>query len=328
MPYKSLEDYKGKKVFVTGADGFIGSHLTEKLLDFGAEVHIFVKDNSTSYDINHRYFQNIDSDLISSISSVTLGDISSYDVKDTIRKIQPEIIFHLAATGYVPYSISNPNQVLRTISDGSINILEAAREVDSIEKVICFSSAAIYGEIKKTPIDEEHLIIPTTPYAAAKSSADRYCYAYWKTYKVPVSIVRPFNIFGPRHKYDVIPKFIYSILNDKPITVYGTGEQGADFLYVDDIIDGVLLLGVKQGVEGEAFNFGSGKFTKIIDLANLIKEKSQSSTEIKLLKEMPVHVEKLVCDNSKAKEILGWSPKTSLDSGISKNIEWCKIHWS
>ncbi len=314
--------WKEKKVLVTGADGFIGSHLTEALLDKGAETSIFIKGDSQNTFKKNR-LGNLDA-VQDKLSKVIKGNIGSEDCQQQIKDNDPEIIFHLAAEAYVPFSFDHPLETLKTNLIGTLNVLHAARDLKNIKQIVCTSSSEVYGTAMKDKIDEEHPLNPTSPYAASKAAADRYCYSYWKTYGLPIAIIRPFNTYGPRHTYDVIPKFIQLALENKPLTIYGDGNQSRDFTYVIDTVEGFLTMGSRKEAIGKAVNFGSGKDYTINETSKLIKKLSESTSEIIHEKERPAEVNRLICDYGLAKKLFGWEPKISLEEGLRRNIEWEK----
>jgi dTDP-glucose 4,6-dehydratase len=307
---------------VTGAGGFIGSHLTEALVGRGAEVSVFVKGDSQNTFRKSR-LHNLDA-VQDKLKQVIKGNIGSDDCKAQIKDNDPEIIFHLAAEAYVPFSFDHPIETLETNLIGTLNVLHAAMDLKGLKQVVCTSSSEVYGTAEKDRIDEGHPLNPTSPYAASKAAADRYCYSYWKTYGLPIAIIRPFNTYGPRHTYDVIPKFIQLALENKPLTVYGSGEQSRDFTYVSDTVEGFLCMGSRKEAVGRAVNFGNGKDYSINQVAELVKKLSGSSSEIVHIDERKAEVKRLICDNGLAKKLFGWEPKVSLEEGIGRNIEWEK----
>ncbi len=316
--------YKGKRVLITGADGFMGSHLTERLLSEGARVSVFVRGNSTTGTTQYS-LRNI-SHVADDLEEILTGNIGSPDAMALIMKNRSQIIFHLAADAYVPNSFNHPLEVLETNLMGTINVLHAVKESDDIKRAVCTSSSEIYGMTLGGSINEEHPLYPSSPYAASKVAADRYCYSYWNTYKIPVSIIRPFNTYGPRHTYDVIPKFIELALDDKTLTVHGDGLQSRDFTYVDDMIDAFMMMGSHDKAIGKAVNFGTGKAITINYIADKIMEISGSSSEIVHTEDRMSQVPKLLCDYSLAKELFGWEPRVFIDEGLRRNIEWVKTN--
>lgn len=314
--------YRNKRVLVTGADGFIGSHLTERLIAEGAKVSVYVRGSSivgtTQYALkNIKHLEN-------QLDDILTGNIASADTKELVTKNRPDIIFHLAANAYVPNSFDHPMEVMETNVIGTLNMLHVVKESKGIQRIVCTSSSEIYGMTKSGSIDEEHPLYPSSPYAASKVAADRHCYAYWNTYHLPIAIIRPFNTYGPRHTYDVIPKFIELALRGKPLKVHGTGGQSRDFTYIDDMIDAFMIMGSHKDVIGKAVNFGTGKAITINYIAKKIKEISRSSSNIIHTEERKAQVPKLLCNYSLAKKLFGWRPKIAIDEGLRRNIEWAK----
>ena len=160
--------------------------------------------------------------------------------------------------------------------------------------------------------------------AASKVAADRYCYSYWNTYGIPVATIRPFNTYGPRHTYDVIPKFIEFALDEKDLTIHGDGLQSRDFTYVDDMIDAFMIMGSHENAVGKAVNFGTGEAITINYIADKIKEISGSSSQITNTEDRMAQVPKLLCNYSLAKKLFGWEPKIFIDEGLRRNIEWVR----
>ena len=315
-----------KKVLVTGADGFVGSHLTEKLLDLGANVSVYVREKPSFGSIQCN-FRNI-AHIKDKLDKIITGDIGNPDSTALIKKAKPEVLFHLAANAYVPFSFDHSYQVMETNLIGTLNVLEAAKNSKTIKQVVCTSSSEVYGTAQYTPIDESHPLNPSSPYAASKVAADRYCYAYWNTYGVPVATIRPFNMFGPRHTYDVIPKFIDLALKHKPLTIYGSGEQSRDFLYVDDAVKAFLVMGCNKKAIGQTINFGTEKDYSINYVAEKIIEFSGSKSEIKHVEKRLSEVDKLNGSFKKANKLFGWKPEVPFDEGLKKNVEWAEQHSS
>jgi nucleoside-diphosphate-sugar epimerase len=312
--------FEGRNVLVTGADGFMGSHLCEKLLSCGANVSVFVRYVSHP-PIECLKLRNI-SHMQDKFQQIVRGNIACSEAVRVVRNNNPEFIFHLAADAYVPHSFTNPLEVIESNINGTLNILEAARDLD-LKQIVCTSSSEMYGPCDR-PIDEEHPLYPTSPYAASKLAADRLAYSYYKTYGIPVSIMRPFNTYGPRHTYDVIPKFIRLALRNEPLTIYGDGQQTRDFSYVTDMIEGFLLMGSKKDAIGRALNFGTARDVKIVDVARKIIRYSGSKSKIIHVKPRTSEVSRLLADYSLAKKLLGWEPRIFIDEGLKMNIEWAR----
>ena len=313
-----------KKVLVTGADGFIGSHLTEKLLALGARVSVLVR--GTSINGTNQFHLRNTNHLKKKLDHIIAVNIGSTDCIPLVTRVKPQVIFHLAADAYVPYSFDRPLEVMTTNLHGTLNMLAAALRLKRLERIVCTSSSEVYGSALKSSIDENHPLNPTSPYAASKVSADRFAYSYYQTYGLPLAIIRPFNTYGPRHTYDVIPKFIRMALGNEPITIHGTGEQSRDFTYVDDMVRAFLLMGQSPKAVGEVVNFGTHKDISINRTARLIVELSQSKSKIIHIPKRIAEVQKLRCDASKAYRLFGWRPKISIEEGLRRNIEWAREH--
>jgi len=314
--------WKNKRVLVTGADGFMGSHLTETLLRLKASVSVYIRGNSVTgtslYTLKN--IAHIKGDL----RAIITGNIASPDAVSLIKADAPRVIYHLAADAYVPNSFEHPMEVFETNLTGTLNVLTAAQQIKTLERVVCTSSSEIYGSAQYAPIDENHPLCPTSPYAASKVAADRASFSFWKTYGLPVAIIRPFNTYGPRHTYDVIPKFISLALADQDLMVHGSGRQTRDFTYVDDMIRAFLIMGSHPKAEGRTVNFGSGVDVPILEIAEKIVRLSGSRSKIVHTRERPAQVKQLLCDYSLARKLFGYQPKVSIDEGLRRNIEWEK----
>lgn len=320
-----LSFWKSKRVLITGADGFIGSHLTERLIEVGARVSILVEgdpaDGATCYSL-----KNISKEVAKKIENIICCDIASMDTTGLVINSDPQIIFHLAASAYVPFSFDHPLEVFAVNVTGTLHVLEAARRLKHLERLVSTSSSEVYGTAQANKINESHPLKPTSPYAASKAAADQYCFSYIITYDLPLAVIRPFNTFGPRHTYDVPPKFIRLALHNEPITIYGSGKQTRDFTYVSDTVDAFLVMGSHKKAEGRVVNFGTGEDVSINTLAQQIKQISKSNSEIVHVERRVAEVDRLCCDYSLAKDLFGWSPKVSLENGLRQNIEWARQH--
>jgi|TARA_B110000114_G_C15082427_1_gene394720 nucleoside-diphosphate-sugar epimerase len=319
--------WKNKKVLITGSDGFIGSHLTEKLIDLGAKVTSVVR--GTSVNGTHRYtFKNLDEKYVKKIKKIIACDFSSTDIIQQIVKQNPQYIFHLGASAYVPYSFKYPLEVNQANVIGTLNILEASRQLKNLERVICTSSSEVYGTALKSKIDENHPLNPTSPYAASKVAADRYCYSYINTFSLPITVVRPFNTYGPRHTYDVVPKFIKMALSNENITIHGNGKQSRDLTYVSDAVDAFIAISQSKKANQKVINFGTGKDYDINFLAKHIKKISNSKSKIIHIEDRLAEVQRLTCDPSYCKKITNWNHKVDILKGLKLNIEWAKENWN
>lgn len=318
-------NWKGRRVLVTGADGFMGSHLTERLVNEKARVSIYIRGNSITGTVLYT-LKNL-APYEKTFEEIITGDIASQDAVELIKKNRPETIFHLAADAYVPNSFAHPREVMESNLWGTINVLEAARQLPRLKRAVCTSSSEIYGTARYAPIDEAHPLNPTSPYAASKAAADRTAYSYFNTYHLPISIIRPFNTFGPRHTYDVIPKFIRLALEKKSITIYGSGDQTRDFTYVEDMVEAFLLMGHHQKAVGQAVNFGTGKDVSITRTADLIKKLTGTKSSIVHVPQRTSEVRRLICGSGLARKLFGWKSRVSFEQGLIKNIEWARKNW-
>ena len=307
--------YKQKKVLVTGADGFMGSYLTERLLDYGALVSVFV---------HNRKLKNL-SHIKNRLKKIIVEDISNISTVDLIIKNRPEIIFHLAADAYVRNSIENPLRINKINLDGTLNVLEAVRLLKDkgLERLIFVSSYLAYGT-KHDKIKESDNFEPSTPYAASKAAADLYCQSYSKTFNLPIVIVRPSSIYGPKQNKNFISLFIDSALKNQDIKLEGGGSQTRDLIYIDDIIESFLILGYNKKATGKTFNVGSGSEISVKEVAEKIIKASGSKSKIISVEERPGQDLRLCCDNSKFKKLFDWEPQVNIEAGLTKIINYIK----
>jgi dTDP-glucose 4,6-dehydratase len=323
-PSIDLNDaYAGRHVLVTGAAGFIGSHLVERLLGLGADVTAFVRYTSRpSSEVGH-----IDlAPLNSRVRAVVTGDLAAPSAVDEIEKLGVEVVFHLAADAWVTRSLVSPVDVVTNNVQSTLHVLHAARRSERIRRVVITSSSEIYGSAQTARVAESHPLEPTSPYAASKVACDRLASAWHTTFGTPVAIIRPFNTYGPRHVYDVIPKFIRAALRGDPITIHGTGEQSRDFTYVTDMVEAFLLMGAHPDAVGRAVNFGSGTEVTVAELAKQICAEARTDSAVVHVEDRPGQVHRLCCDRSLAAELFGWQPTVSLSEGIARNVEWARRH--
>lgn len=312
---------QGKKVLVTGAGGFIGSHLTEQLVAAGAEVSAFVRYNSTGD------WGWLERSPVKKEITVVSGDIRDYDsVKGAVKGVQ--VIFHLAALIGIPYSYQSPLAYIKTNVEGSYNILQAARE-QGVEKVVQTSTSEVYGTARFVPIHEEHPLQPQSPYSASKIGADNIALSFYHAFNLPVVVARPFNTYGPRQSARaVIPTIITQILNGQKEITLGNLTPTRDLNFVLDTVKGFIKIAETDDILGEVVNIGSGSEIAIGDLAKLIAGLLQSEVVIKQdperIRPGNSEVERLVCDNAKIKRMTHWQPQHSLEEGLKLTIEWLK----
>jgi len=316
---------EGKKVLVTGAGGFIGSHLVEALVAKGAEVKTLVRYNSRN---DWGMLENIPSDVKDNLD-ITTGDIIDFSVvKKAVKNC--DIIFHLAALIGIPYSYVAPESYVNTNIKGTLNVMQASLE-EGVEKVVHTSTSEVYGTAKYVPIDENHPLQGQSPYSASKIGADMLAYSFFLSFNAPVAIIRPFNTFGPRQSARaVIPTIISQALSEEEINL-GSLTPVRDLTYVKDTVNGFIKIAESDESIGEIINIGNGKGISVGELAKKILTLMECHTTTIRTDEERVRPEKsevmqLICDNSKAKKTVGWSPQYSLDQGLQETIRWIKLH--
>ncbi len=315
----------GQRILVTGADGFIGSHLTETLVKQGCKVRAFTYYNSfNSWGwLDHTTQQVKDSIEIFS------GDIRDpHGVKTAMQGCS--VVFHLAALIGIPYSYHSPDSYVDTNIRGTLNLVQAAREL-GVEKFIQTSTSEVYGTARFVPITEEHPLQGQSPYSATKIGSDQIAYSFYNSFGTPVSVLRPFNTYGPRQSARaVIPTVISQIAAGQKVIKLGSLLPTRDFSYVTDTVNGFIAAAESDNSIGEFINLGSNFEISVGDTVALIAELMDSEVEIESdeIRTRPKNseVERLWADNSKAKELLGWSPQypgiDGLRRGLSQTIEW------
>ncbi len=310
------------QVLVTGADGFIGSHLTEMLVQNGYSVKALSQYNSFN---NWGWLDDIS--CIDKIEVVT-GDVRDpYFCKEITKGVG--IIYHLAALIAIPYSYVAPDSYVDTNIKGTLNICQAAREHD-VQRVVHTSTSEVYGTAQYVPIDEKHPLQPQSPYSATKMSADAIAMSFHNALELPVTIVRPFNTYGPRQSARaVIPSIITQIVSGKKSINLGDISPTRDFSYVEDTCKGFLALGGCDQAIGETVNIGSNYEISIADTLNTIKEIMDSDVEF-VVDEQRMRPEKsevfrLWCDNTKIEKLTGFKPQIDIKEGLRRTIEWFSI---
>ncbi|WP_409176037.1 NAD-dependent 4,6-dehydratase LegB [Brevibacillus fortis] len=316
---------RGKKILVTGADGFIGSHLTERLVRLGYDVKAFVNYNS----FNSWGWLDHSPNEIASELDVFAGDIRDpHGIKQAMKDC--DTVYHLAALIAIPYSYHSPDTYVDTNVKGTLNILQAAKEL-GVSKVVHTSTSEVYGTAQFVPITEEHPLQGQSPYSASKIGADQMAIAYYSSFGLPVSIIRPFNTYGPRQSARaVIPTIITQIANGQQSIRLGSLHPTRDFNYVEDTVRGFLAVAQSDKSIGEVINIGSNYEVSIGQTVEMIAELMGSKIEIfsddQRIRPVKSEVERLWADNTKAKELLGWEPTYAgvdgLRRGLSQTIEW------
>lgn len=313
-------NWQGKKVLVTGAAGFIGSHLTEKLLQLGANVTAFIRYNSRG---SRGSLEMLPKELQSEMK-VVMGDLKDpYAVKNAVKG--QEIIFHLAALIGIPYSYVHPINYVQTNVLGTSYLLTSCLD-ENVEKFINTSTSEVYGTAKYVPIDEGHPLQGQSPYSASKIAADKMAESFFCTFKLPVAIIRPFNTYGPRQpSRAVIPTIISQAMKNNKIKL-GSLTPTRDLNYVGDTVNGFIRVAEVPESAGEIINIGSSKEISVGDLAKkifkLLGKSPEIITEEKRLRPEKSEVERLLANTDKAKKILNWSPEITLDEGLKRTIAW------
>lgn len=317
-------DLSHKKIIVTGADGFIGSHLTEELVRQGCTIRAFVQYNS----FNTWGWLDSSPQEVKEALEIFAGDIRDpYGVKEAMRGC--DIVLHLAALIAIPYSYHSPDTYIDTNIKGTLNVVQAAKEL-GIEKVVHTSTSEVYGTARFVPITEEHPLQGQSPYSASKIGADQLAFSFYSSFNTPVIIIRPFNTYGPRQSARaVIPTVITQIANGNCKIKLGALHPTRDFNYVKDTVRG-FIAAAESDVVGEVINIGSNYEISIGDMVNLIAETMNVNLEIdtdqQRLRPQNSEVERLWADNTKAKKLLNWEPiyayKEGLKRGLSETIDW------
>ena len=311
---------KGKKVLVTGAGGFIGSHLTEWLLDEGAVVSVFLRYNA----LGHKGWIDTFSDGQVSRLKIFLGDLRDPEaVRKAVRG--QEIVFHLGALIAIPYSYINPREFVDTNVVGTANVLSAALEYKT-ERVVHTSTSEVYGTAQYVPIDEAHPLVGQSPYSASKIGADQLAISYYRSFGLPVTILRPFNTFGPRQSVRaIIPTIITQALAGKKIRL-GALYPTRDLSFVANTVEGFVRISQAKGVLGKVINVGMGAEVSVSELVeeigSILKKKLVIEKEKQRVRPAKSEVDRLLADTRLAQEVLDWKPKMDFTAGLKKTIDW------
>ena len=323
MPSRSAElsqSWVGRSVLVTGAGGFIGSHLAEALVRAGASVRAFVRYTSRG---DYGWLEAGDPEVVRELE-IFRGDLANPEaVAGAIAG--RSVVFHLGALIPIPYSYRHPREFVTANVSGTLNVLEAARRAE-VQRIVHTSTSEVYGTAQEIPIDEDHRLHPQSPYAATKVAADQLGLSYQRSFDTPVAIVRPFNTYGPRQSARaVIPTIVTQALSRETIEL-GATDTTRDFLYVGDTVDGMMRCGSADGVEGDVINLGTGVEVSIVEVVQRVLSLLQRDVPVSFdddrLRPPDSEVERLVADVAKAKALLGWAPETDLDEGLQLTIDW------
>ncbi|MDH5198218.1 MAG: GDP-mannose 4,6-dehydratase [Gemmatimonadota bacterium] len=316
--------WSSKRVAVTGAGGFIGSHLVEALARAGAEVTAVVRYNSRGDDGNLRYLDG------ETRRSLRVHRIDLADLDATHRALQDaEVVFHLAAFIGIPYSYVNPHDAVLNNLLATLNVLSVARDA-GVERLVQTSTSEVYGSARQIPIPETHVLQPQSPYSASKIATDHVALSYFYSFNVPVTLVRPFNTFGPRQSARaVIPAVITQALAGKDIKV-GVTTTTRDFVFVEDTVRGFMLAAESPASVGEVINIGTGQETSIEDAIRLIVRvvgrESRVVQDETRMRPAASEVSRLCADVSKAERMLGFRPEVAFEDGIRRTVAWIGAH--
>lgn len=308
-----------KKVLVTGADGFIGSHLTEMLVDRGYHVKALSQYNSFN---SWGWLENVNckKDI-----EILTGDIRDPNYCKIISE-NVEIIFHLGALIAIPFSYIAPDSYVETNVKGTLNICQAAKE-NGISRLIHTSTSEVYGTAQYVPIDEKHPLQAQSPYSATKIAADAIVTSFYNSFDLPITIARPFNTYGPRQSARaIIPTIITQIASGKKEIKLGDTSPTRDFSYVEDCCRGFIMLAESEKTIGETINIGSNSEISIADVLKLIKELMSSDVifinDEQRQRPKKSEVFRLWCDNKKINELVGYKPQVNIQDGIKQTIDW------
>lgn len=314
--------WNGKNVLVTGAGGFIASHLLETLLRARARVRAFVRNNSRN---EVGYLREIDDRTNLEVMAGDLRDPMAVD--EAVRDEQ--VVFHLGALISIPYSYVHPFEVVETNVNGTLNLLLACKN-HGVEKLIHTSSSEVYGTAISVPIDESHPLQGQSPYSASKIGADKLAESFNCAYGIPVTTVRPFNTYGPRQSARAVIPTIISQALTRDVILLGNLDARRDFTYVDDTVRGLILAAETDGMTGKVINLGSGTDISIGELAHLVIKMIGRAVRIEQEKQRlrpdDSEVMRLISDNRLAREKINWEPQVSLSEGLQNTIEWIERH--
>jgi len=323
MNYK--ESYRGKKILVTGGAGAIGSNLVKSLCEAGAKTVFVLDDLSSSKEWNIPSFPNL---------LFIKGSILDEEKLKRVFSERPDYVFHLAAFFANQNSIDHPESDLMVNGLGTLKLLQYSHLIGGVERFVYASSGcSIYGKEAPLPLKEEFMSLNlSSPYQITKMLGELYCNFFRDHYGLKIVKTRFFNSYGPGEipgQYrNVIPNFIFWALQKKPLPITGTGSETRDFTFVEDIVDGLLRAGFYEKAIGEALNLASGKETKIIDLANKINNLTGNKAGIEFKEKRKWDTkERILSSIEKAKKLIGYEPRVSIDDGLKKTVDWFKKNW-
>ena len=317
--------FEGKTVVVTGAGGFIGSHLVEHLVREGAAVRAMLRYTSRG---QRGSLDLVPDDIMANVA-LTMGDVRDFDaVREICRGA--DAMFHLAALIGIPYSYEHPQEVIDTNVGGTSNVLLAAKELGTLERIVLTSTSEVYGSAVRVPMDEEHPLQAQSPYSATKIAGDALGLSFYRSFGLPISIVRPFNAYGPRQSARaVIPTIISQAVSGMPLKL-GTLDTTRDFTYVADTARAFATIGGSEAALGEVVNAGSGSEVSIREIVQkvgqIVGRELLVEGDEQRMRPAKSEVSRLHSDSSKAARLAGWKPEVSLDEGLRRTTEWIREH--
>ncbi|MBN1800209.1 MAG: GDP-mannose 4,6-dehydratase [Candidatus Lokiarchaeota archaeon] len=310
-----------KSILITGAGGFIGSHLTETLLENGNQL-ILIDNFNDYYTGKEEQLNAILNKYDSKNFRLIKGDLLHKKILDGVNS-NVEVIFHLAAQAGVRYSLNNAAEVAQNNIVSTVNIFEFGRICNRIEKIVFASSSSVYGNPIYTPLDEEHPKNPISPYAVSKLCGEHYADYYYREYDLPITSLRFYTVYGPRGRPDMaIRKFFEAILKEKEIVIYGDGTQLRDFTHVSDIVNGLILSAEKDNSNGQVFNLGCSNPISVNDLVEKLYAIAQKTKKLKFVEKQKGDVDVTYSNTEKAKKLLAYVPKVQIDQGLKTQFEW------
>lgn len=318
------ESFEEVGVLVTGASGFIGSHLVDALVRAGAKVRALTQYHA---QFTLGLLEDLPAEVLAEVEIVRGNVRDPHFLQDTVR--EDDIVFHLAAQTSIPYSYRSPREFFETNLLGTVNLLEAVRR-NGARRLVQTSTSEVYGSAQTVPMDEQHPLVGQSPYAASKIAADKAAESYWRSFETPVVTARPFNTYGPRQSARaIIPSLLSQALAAGPIRV-GALHPIRDLNFVDDTVRGFMAVGSAPSAEGGVFNLGSGRGTRIGDLVEMVADLCGGGIEIiqeeVRLRPDASEVDELVCDASLAAECLGWKSEVPLEEGLERTADWVRAH--
>lgn len=318
----------GRTVFVTGADGFIGSHLVELLVASGATVRALVFYNSWN---EKGWLRDVPPQVLDQVELLP-GDIrDSERVRQGVK--DAEFVFHLSSLVAIPYSYDAPRSYVETNVIGAVNVLQACRESESLERLVHVSTSEVYGTAQQVPISENHPLVGQSPYSASKIAADKMAESFYRSFSVPVVTARPFNTYGPRQTARaVIPTIAAQLLSGSDTIKLGAVAPTRDFNYVTDTAAGLLALGLSSAAEGQVVNIGSGEewsIQQVVDmLSEIVGRQVTVETETERIRPEASEVNRLLADNRRIRELTGWQSKVPFRQGLEKTVKWIERNLS